>query len=151
MPVSLGVRPLGVPECGGADQEMLQSGAGTARSRRALQRPFLQRKGVECCSRERTDCVHRPGGERGQGINITRLFRGFCISEFEERIIDCCPPLPTQISSLQHLQFLLCEIFFPQLACPWAPSLPSGKAFPSHLPCFPPTIYFSLSLYDNWV
>ena len=142
---------MAASECGGADQEMLQSGAGMSHSRRAFQRPFLQRKGVECYSRGRAHHVYRPGGERGQGISITRIIRGFCISEFEERIVDCCSPLFTQIS------LCFCSSFYVKFSSPCWPlgCLPhSPQAWPSlanllkitvcPLPCFPPTVYFSL-------
>lgn len=59
-------------------------------------------KDMECCSGERNDSVHRPGGERGQGISMTRTFRGFLHSRILEKELETAilPALVTRISLL---------------------------------------------------
>lgn len=88
-------------------------------------------KEMKCCSRERDDGVHRPGSESGQGLRMTRLFRGFWVPAFWRRDYGRSSLPPVMQSSLRWcLLFPLPGTLVPS---PWlAPSPPAGLAFPSH-------------------
>ena len=87
---------------------------------------------MECCSRERDNHVHRPGREGGQGISMTRIFRGVWVPAFWKKgLWTASSPSSHTHSLLLLLHFPPSGTLLPQTVFWLTPLPPSGLAFPS--------------------
>lgn len=113
----------------------------------SLPEALYEERGSGICSRE------RPARERGRGINITRIFRGFAVQNLEKGLWPAILPLSSHKSlCLWDYSFFYLKFYFPSWPPCWLPHFP--QVWPSlailfkttalSLPCSPSTKYFSL-------